>query len=346
LTPVRTSVYMLKSRCWSIHGFLQISAEQAPFLSSAGQVEDASSTPKRARPTRSLPAANHKASGFTAYRSNTAKGPRPSAPSGSSSTTRPPVDKGLPSSQPVGLARSLRANAAAKIPPPPRSLPRPGRSPTATRQDSDSHAHSPSLATPASEPRGTKRKLDDSAYVDELLCDGDGDGDDDDDDGDDDDSEIVILGVSEPDNTISSGGDIGFEMGFESLYPELHATPKAANTTVVEAEPLVVPNSKEWSGTATHNKVRDLVSAALEKAVEGEKQRVVLEAHLRQEIISLESRLQKERADHNFTKRRILDLEEGLITITSNVERTNALIQATSVQLLKDNCEAGGELSK
>ncbi|KAF8508483.1 hypothetical protein JB92DRAFT_585534 [Gautieria morchelliformis] len=100
---------------------------------------------------------------------------------------------------------------------------------------------------------------------------------------------------------------------------------------------------KEPRNMETHNRVSELVRLALVKSVEGEKQRLLLETSLRQQIRSLEGRLQQEKFDHNNSKRRIRDLERGLKAASANVERTNTLIQATSAQLLDADDEGDRE---
>jgi flagellar motility protein MotE (MotC chaperone) len=102
-------------------------------------------------------------------------------------------------------------------------------------------------------------------------------------------------------------------------------------------------NSKGTSNMETHNRVSELVRVALVKSVEGEKQRLLLEASLRQQIRSLEDRLQQEKVDHSNSKQRIRDLERGLKAAAANVEKANTWIQATSAQLLEADDGGGRE---
>ena len=285
------------------------------------QVKNTSSTPTRPKTTRPLPVANHKASGFAAYRGNVAKASRSSL-SGSTLTMGTPTtsSKGLSSSQPMSLTRSLTSTPTTALSLWPQSLPRPSRS--LVQLDSDNHVHEPpSFSTPASEPRGKKRKLDDRVKFGDIQND----------DGDDDDSEIVILGVSGPGGTQSSGHNTDVES-------EERVTPKMANMMVVEDKGRVISKGDE-------GKAHDLIKAALEKHEDGEKKRLVLEAHLRQQITSLENRLQQETVDHNTSRKRIHHLEQRLKITTACVTQMNALIQATSTQLIEFGHETiGAEL--
>lgn len=97
---------------------------------------------------------------------------------------------------------------------------------------------------------------------------------------------------------------------------------------------IEVLNSEEPRNTEKHNKAGNLVKAALAKIVEGEKERLRLETCLRQQIASLESKLQQEKKDHDDSKQRIHSLERGLQAAASNLELANTLVQATSAQLI------------
>ena len=227
--------------------------------------------------------------------------------------------KGLSSSQPISHTRSLASTPTTELSLWPQSLPRPSRS--FAQLDSDNHVYeSPSFSTPASEPKGKKRKLDDSVKFGEIQN-----------DDDDDDSEIVILGISGPGGTQSSGHNTDVES-------EGRVTSKKDNMRVVEAKGRVISKGDE-------GKMHDLIKAALEKHEDGEKKRLTLEAHLRQQITSLEDRLQQETVDHNTSRKRIHHLEQRLKTTTACVTQMNALIQATSTQLIEFGHETiGAEL--
>ena len=203
---------------------------------------------------------------------------------------------------------------ASSEPFPPHSLPGAVHGPAP--DEPDDQVVSPTCSSSPSKPRGKKRKLDHiDQEQDKLQSDGD----------------ISDL-VSEHDDVIISNPSSGGET--ESGETERKAS---------QAEIHVTTGSQEYRNTEINDRVRSLLRAALAKAVEGEQGRLRVEADLRQQIVSLEGTLEQERADHNVSKRRIHDLEQGLVLATSSIERTNELVQATTSQLLGASHEIGRE---
>ena len=106
---------------------------------------------------------------------------------------------------------------------------------------------------------------------------------------------------------------------------------------------IEVLNSEGFKDTKALSKACTLVRAALAKAVEGEKERLRLEACLRQQITSLESKLEQESKAHDDSKRHIRDLERGLLAASSSIELTNRVIQTTTAQLIETRSDVGRE---